>query len=170
MRRLLTVTGFDRPGIIAAVSEVLAEEGADIEDVSMTRLAGNFAMMLVAKGGEEARLRQRLEEVARRLGLFIHLEPAAEVREVEEANGFVFAAGPNRIGIVATLSRILANHGANITEMTTRLLERTAVPVYLVRMEATIPGDWEELSQELKAAGERLGIEVRLEPLERADL
>ena len=53
MRRLLTITGTDRPGLIAAVSGVLAEQGADIEDISMTRLSGNFAMILVARGGNE---------------------------------------------------------------------------------------------------------------------
>jgi predicted amino acid-binding ACT domain protein len=116
-------------------------------------------------------LRPQLEEVGRRMGLFVHLEPSVEVRAEDEPNGFVFAAGPNRVGIVAALSKTLAEHGANITEMSTRLLERTEVPVYLVRIEATIPADrWEALERTLAVVGCGLGTEVRLESLERADL
>lgn len=135
----------------------------------MTRLSGNFAMILVGRGGDEARVRLRLDEAAEELKLFIHLEPAVEAAD-EEANGFVSAVGPNRIGIVAALSKALADHQANILEMTTRLLEKTEVPVYFVRMEARVPGDWEALKRDLGAVGARLGVEVRLEPLERSDL
>jgi len=64
-RRLLTVTGPDRPGLIAAISGIMAAGNADLEDISMTRLSGNFAMIVVARGGEEQALRERLLERAR---------------------------------------------------------------------------------------------------------
>lgn len=168
---LVTVTGPDRPGIIAAISGVLAAEGVDIEDVSMTRLSGNFAMMLLARGGGRETIRQRLEEAAASVGVKIHLEESATPAAVsEEANVFVSAAGPNRVGIVAGLSQLLAAHGANIHEMTTRLLHKTRVPVYLVRIEARFNGDWNALQSALTEAGRTMGVEVRLDPLERADL
>jgi glycine cleavage system transcriptional repressor len=168
---LLTVTGPDRPGIIAAISGVLAAEGVDIEDVSMTRLSGNFAMMLLARGGARESIRQRLEEAAASVGVKIHLEESAAPEAVpEEANVFVSAAGPNRVGIVAALSQLLAAQGANIHEMTTRLLHKTRVPVYLVRIEARFDGDWNALRDALTEAGRTMGVEVRLDPLERADL
>ena len=64
---------------------------------------------------------------ALKLELYLLAAPAA--LPDMEATHFISAAGPNRVGIVATLSRVLADHGANITEMSTRLLERTRVPV-----------------------------------------
>ena len=170
MRRLITVTGPDRPGLIAAISRVLADAGADLEDISMTRLSGNFAMILVARHGDEAPIREGLDDASRRLGLFIHVEPSVETPEEQEANGFVSAVGPNRIGIVAAVSKVLADHGANILEMNTRLLEKTEVPVYFVRIEALIPKEWDALARELCAVGAQLGIEVRLEPLEQSEL
>jgi glycine cleavage system transcriptional repressor len=170
MRRLLTVTGPDRPGLIAAISGALAEEGADLEDVSMTRLEGNFAMILVARGGREESLQKRLEETARDLGLYVHLAPAVEGPEEQEANGFVSAVGPNRVGIVAAIAKVLAQHQANILEMETQLLEKTEVPVYMIRIEARVPGDWQALERDLAFAGQTVGVEVRLEPIERADL
>lgn len=168
-RRLITVTGPDRPGLVAAVSRVLSEEGSDIEDVSMTRLSGNFATMLLARGGDFEKLYQRLHEIGCEHRLHIHIESAVESGDEPDANGYVSAIGPNRVGIVALLSDILARHQANITEMTTRLLSRTEVPVYLVRIEAVIPGDLEALQEDLAAAATSLGVEIRLESMERAD-
>lgn len=169
-RRLITVTGPDRPGLVAAVSRVLSEEGADIEDVSMTRLSGNFATMLLARGGNDEAVRSRLAEIERQFGLRIHFDTAVEEGDDPDSNSYISAVGPNRIGIVATLSEILARHQANITEMTTRLLERTEVPVYLVRIEAVVPGDWEALRAELAGAAHDLAVEITLHPTERADL
>lgn len=169
-RRLITITGTDRPGLIAAIAEVLAAAGADLEDVTMTRLEGNFAMMLVSRGGDDVQLEQGLARVAQELGLFTHVQPAVEQSAEELANAYVSAVGPNRVGIVAAIAGVLARHGANIVEMSTRLLEKTAVPVYLVRIEAVTGEETEGLRRDLAAAGAQLGIEVRLELMERVDL
>lgn len=169
-RRLITVTGADRPGLIAAVSEVLAAAGADLEDVTMTRLEGNFATILVARGGHGEQLERELQRVAGELRLHAHVEPAVEHVEDEEPDCYISAAGPNRVGIVASISRVLARHQANIIEMSTRLLEKTQVPVYLVRIEARSAGDTGALQAELTGLGKELGIEVRFEMLERTDL
>lgn len=168
---LITVTGTDGPGLVAAISEVIAGQGADIEDVTMTRLSGNFAAMLVARGGDHVRLAAELAECGRSHGLFVHVEPAIQERPVmDEANVYVNAAGPNKVGIVAALSRVLAAHCANITEMSTRLLSRTEVPTYLVRIEACAQNDLASLSNDLFQTGKQIGIDVRVEPLERTDL
>jgi predicted amino acid-binding ACT domain protein len=74
------------------------------------------------------------------------------------------------VGIVATLSRVLADHGANITEMSTRLLDRTRVPVYLVRIECRVEAGWDALEAALADAAAGLGIDLRAEPLESTDL
>ena len=44
----VTAIGRDRPGIVAAISGVFAELGANIEDARMAILRGNFAVMLIA--------------------------------------------------------------------------------------------------------------------------
>lgn len=171
LRRLLTVTGPDRPGIIAEISRIFAKQGADIEDVSMTRLEGNFAMILLARGGSATHLKEQLAEAGSRLGLFVHLEAAVQEYTDQEPNLFMSASGPNRVGIVSGISKTLARHGANITEMATRLLARTEVPVYLVRIEACVPAEkWEIMEKELAKIGRDLGVELRIEPIERADL
>ncbi|MFL6295779.1 MAG: glycine cleavage system protein R, partial [Actinomycetes bacterium] len=69
-RFAVSVFGRDRPGIVAAVSRVLADAGCNLEDTSMTILRGHFAMMLVVAGSAgvgEAALRAGLDPVAGRL-------------------------------------------------------------------------------------------------------
>jgi glycine cleavage system transcriptional repressor len=44
---IITATGRDRPGMVAAISQKLFEADCNIEDATMTRLSGEFAMILV---------------------------------------------------------------------------------------------------------------------------
>jgi predicted amino acid-binding ACT domain protein len=150
---------------------VFADQGVDLEDITMTRLSGNFATMILARGGEESQLRELLASIAERFGLRIHLEPAVEHGQEPEPDCYISAAGPNKTGIVAALSEALASENANILEMTTRLLERTQVPVYFVRIEAKSgSGGCNALRPKLEALGKKLGIEVRIEPVDSVDL
>ncbi len=169
-RRLLTFTGADRPGLIAAIARVLANLGADIEDVSMTRLSGNFALMLLARGGDPEKLECELRRISEELGLRCHIDEAVEESNRQEPNMFVSAVGPNRVGIVATIAEVLARHGVNIVEMTTQLIEKTEVPIYLVRLEGRADCDLIAVEQELVAAGQSVGVEVRVEQIESEEL
>ena len=49
------VLGPDRPGIIAAVSQVLFEQGCNLEDVNQTSLQGQFVGIFIASLGGAAR-------------------------------------------------------------------------------------------------------------------
>jgi glycine cleavage system transcriptional repressor len=169
-RRLLTFTGADRPGLIAAIARVLSDLGADIEDVSMTRLSGNFALMLLARGGDLHNADEKLHEIAAKLGLHCHIDDAVEEVAPARANLFVSVVGPNKVGIVATIAETLAKHGANIVEMATRLLEKTEVPVYLVRLEAQADCNLVALEQDLLEAARKIGVEARVEPIEAGEL
>ncbi len=169
-RWLVTVTGPDRPGLVAGVADVFASMDIDLEDVTMTRLSGNFSTMLLARGGDAGALRTRLEELGQKLNLRIHVDPAVEQSGEHEPNCYVSAIGPNRTGIVAEVSAVLARNNGNILEMATCLLERTQVPVYMVRIEARIEEDkLDSIREELNVVGARLAIEVRIEPVDHTD-
>ena len=47
MKAILTVIGRDKPGIIASVSGVLAENDINIEDISQTIMQGFFTMVML---------------------------------------------------------------------------------------------------------------------------
>lgn len=49
MRCVISVLGKDRSGIVAAVSGVLAEKGANIDDISQTILDDIFSMTMLVR-------------------------------------------------------------------------------------------------------------------------
>jgi ACT domain-containing protein len=51
-RIVITVTGSDHPGIIAAVTGLLASFDANIEDLSQTVVAGLFTMIMIVSIGD----------------------------------------------------------------------------------------------------------------------
>ena len=63
-RVIVTVIGEDKVGIIASVSAVLAEAGANIIDISQTTLREFFAMIMMADLGQAT---QPFDEIKRRL-------------------------------------------------------------------------------------------------------
>lgn len=69
---ILTVLGEDKVGIVAAISRVLAESGANIEDIRQTILSSIFSMTMLVTVDEEAtpfdELQRRLVVVGEELG------------------------------------------------------------------------------------------------------
>jgi ACT domain-containing protein len=77
-RAILSVLGEDRVGIVAGVSGVLAESGANIEDIRQTIIAGVFSMTMLVTVDEERTpletVQARLATLAEELGLQITLQ------------------------------------------------------------------------------------------------
>ena len=78
MCAVLTVVGQDRVGIVAGVSQALAELKFNIVDMSQTIMEGNFTMMLVCelpatKMNFES-VRNQLNELGQQLGVQIRIQ------------------------------------------------------------------------------------------------
>ncbi len=81
MRAVVTVTGSDRRGIIAKVSNFLFERNVNIEDISQTVLGEQFAMIMMVDMSESswdfAALAEELEEKGKEIGMAVRLQHAA---------------------------------------------------------------------------------------------
>ncbi|MDE5897592.1 MAG: ACT domain-containing protein [Clostridia bacterium] len=81
MRAVVTVTGSDRRGIIAKVSNFLFERNVNIEDISQTVLGEQFAMIMMVDTSENttdfAALAAELEEMGKGIGMSVRLQHAA---------------------------------------------------------------------------------------------
>src|SRR3712207_2470354 len=77
-RLIVSVFGTDHPGIVAAVSQVLAEARCSIIDINQTVVQGKFAMVIVAdisRAGESAAaLKDRFRQEGERLGVRIYAQ------------------------------------------------------------------------------------------------
>jgi glycine cleavage system transcriptional repressor len=162
--------GADRPGILAAVTEALYGLGANLEDASSTILRGHFASMLVvdAPGGvDRARIETTLAEAVRDLGVEVLVREAEGAPSRAQATHVLVAYAPDRPGIVATLARILADRGANVTRVSSRVVSPEE-PVYTFVAEVDLPdgADPEELGRALDEAGRSLGVDVTFRPVD----
>jgi glycine cleavage system transcriptional repressor len=177
MRHLaVSAIGRDRPGIVAAVTEVLLEHDGNIEDSQMTILRGHFTIMLIVSTPDAVdveRLRGDLEQAGERLELeAVSLNEVTELEpEVEPLPSHIVTVyGVDHPGIVHAVTSALAELGINITDLETRVVtEEDEQPLYLMMMEVALPraASLEEVEESLRAAGEREGVELTIRPLEQ---
>jgi ACT domain-containing protein len=77
-RLIISVFGVDHPGIVAGVSQVLAEAECSIIDINQTVVQGKFAMIIVANmsraGESAAALKDRFRKEGERLGVRIYAQ------------------------------------------------------------------------------------------------
>ena len=76
MKAVVTVVGKDKVGIIAKVSTVLYENGVNILDISQTIMQDMFTMIMLVEmsGKTTGTISEKLEGIAREMGLSIHLQ------------------------------------------------------------------------------------------------
>lgn len=157
---VVTAIGEDRPGIIAAISEVLARRGLNVTDSQMGILRGHFALTLLAEGGETdvRTLGAEVEEAGRSLGLeWVGVRVVDEAHPVagEVPTHTVTVYGADHPGILAAVTRALADGGVNVCDLRTRL---TGAGVYVIVMEIAA-GD-EDPAALLDPVASEQGVEV----------
>lgn len=163
----VSAIGTDRPGIVAAVARVLHDRGGNVEDSAMTILAGNFAIMLLVEVDDRADdLRAALEEATADLGLTIAVTPADHGAARSLPSHVLSVYGSDHPGILAGVTAALAEVGANITDLETRLLDADGeAPVYAMVIELTAD-DPAAVAAALERTCGELGVDHTLRPLE----
>ncbi len=163
----ITAIGRDRPGIVAAVSGALYELGGNIEDSRMAILGGHFAVMLIVNVPDEvgaSALEQRLAGVGDDLGLdAITVSGVQAATATEAASHVVSVYGADHPGIVHAVASTLAEQGANVTDLQTRVTHASKRPLYVMLIEVALAdGDAEALGAALTAAAERAEVDVTM--------
>src|ERR1035441_839136 len=76
---ILSAIGGDRPGLVAEVSQFIFKRGGNIEDSRMVNLRGQFAMMVLVGGPQEAikKIQKDLPTLALEGRLHVELHAAA---------------------------------------------------------------------------------------------
>ncbi|MFY1634648.1 glycine cleavage system protein R [Solwaraspora sp. WMMB335] len=161
----ITVIGRDRPGIVADVAEALAGLGANLTDSTMTRLRGHFAMTLVCAGpgAEEVAVALHPLTADDQLLATVRPVPAESHRPTAGEPYLLSVHGADRLGIVAAVTRVVAEAGGNVSDLTTRLTG----PLYVLIAEVELPvgvAGW--LGGRLAEVARELDVEVTLRPAE----
>ncbi len=155
----ITVVSHDRPGLIADITGVLAEIGGNVEGSSMSLLQGHFAWTLVVAAQiEPDDLQRRLLVVCPRGAAVVPLDDVPSEAPAPHDRIIVSFHGADRIGITAAVTRLLADRGGNIVELTTHL----AGGMYLGTAEVDFGArvDIDELAAAAAGVGRDLGVAV----------
>ncbi len=174
-RWIVTALGKDRPGIVAGVTKVLYKLGCNLEDSAMTRLEGEFAIMLIFEAPAsitEERLGQTFAPLTRELKLAIHVKQLAKseaARSRKPSTPYIISVyGADRPGIVFQVSELLAKLKINISDVQTRRATsekgRQSSSLYLLLIEIELPpqASVTTLEQRLHKLGKSLGVQVSL--------
>jgi ACT domain-containing protein len=77
-RMIISVFGMDHPGIVAGVSQILAEASCSIIDINQTVVQGKFAMVIIGDTSRArestAELKERLRRAGEQLGVRIYAQ------------------------------------------------------------------------------------------------
>lgn len=164
----ITALGADRPGIVAAVAEVLQARGGNVEDSAMTILGGHFAIVLIVEAGDTAAaLQDALRDATDHLALTVHVTQTSDGVSSPDPTHLLSVYGPDRAGILAGVSRSLADLGVNVTDLETRLLDAGESPVYAMVIELVCPpGAADGLQQGIAAVCDDLGVDHTLRAID----
>ena len=176
---LLFAAGKDRPGIVAAISRILYRHGCNMADSTMTRIASEFAMLLIFQapaGWRVERIGRELQRCEKRLGLFTGIKPLApsESRTLKPKGRahIISVYGADRPGIVYRVSRCLASKRINITHVSTHRTETSRAAGYVMLLEVELPSlrMAAGLNKSLGRLAAGLGLHVSMRPVEIAKL
>jgi len=175
----VTIVGKDKSGIIAALTGALYKAGGNLEDASMTILEGEFAMIFLAALKTTKmyeKLLDQLELLERKEGLLI------TTREVEHSlkygqkhrsgtnSWIVSVSGKDRAGIVYRVSKILATHQLNITDLNSKIMGKGKKTAYALFLEVDLPRRDAHVIPTLKKQfaklGREIGVTIALNPVE----
>jgi len=178
---IATALGKDRPGIVAQVTKILYKLGCNLEDSAMTRLGGEFAIMVAFSSPatvSRAAIERAFKPLAR-LRLVTHLKPLSRDEITAGAAGSPYLLtvyGADRPGIVYRVSELLAELRVNITDVSTHRTTPSAraasQPLYLMLLELELPKGLatRDVERHLHKLASELGVEVSLRSAEASVL
>ncbi len=165
----VTVIGNDRPGIVAGVAEVLYATGCNLEDATSTILRGHFSMTLVVKapnGVDATALERELRAAQAVRDLVVVARPLEDAPvDVPPPTHMISVYGADQAGIVYHVAAKLAAGGANVTDLTSRLIGAEEAPVYALMLEVAVPPDV-DVEADLAGVKDELGVEITVRPLD----
>jgi glycine cleavage system transcriptional repressor len=170
---VVTAVGTDRPGIVANLTALLAEHGANLADSRMAILGGEFALMMLVSVAESRmeELRQTIGIASTELGLELIVKdtrsPAAHragrVRSYE-----VQVHALDHPGIVHAVASALQRIGGNVVSMETSAYQAsvTGAPLFEMSLQADFPAEITaaRLREALEQVSEAANADIEVRP------
>jgi glycine cleavage system transcriptional repressor len=121
---IISVLGKDRPGIIALVTRVLFDHDFNIEDVSQTIVQGEFSGIFIVTGPEtisQQNILASFQKAAGDVDLHFYVKEfsgkSSDWTTCDCEPFIITTRGPDRKGLVAQITAVLASHNVNVTQL-----------------------------------------------------
>ena len=140
---VLSALGADRPGLVAEVTDYLADRGVNVEDSRMAVLGAEFGIQVLVSGSEDAVARVVADKVQletkTKLGVLVRLTKSPEEhRRASVIPCLVTAEALDHEGIVRAVALAISHMGINIVSLETTTYNAPETGSPLFRLEAQI--------------------------------
>ena len=167
---VVTAVGPDRPGLVKELAGHIRKLGGNIEDTRMSKLGGEFAVLVLVTGEAVAlgELKTSASQLESALGVSCFFRDTSAAPRKSSASLFNFhASGMDHPGIVESVTEVLAARSVNVTSFTSRIENAplTGTPMFVIDVEVELPEqvDYQELLSSLGEACAREDLEFSLE-------
>jgi glycine cleavage system transcriptional repressor len=169
---VISVLGQDRPGIIAAITKALFLADCNIENVSQTILQAEFSGIFIASIPADRSaldLRSHLEKALMPLKQHVYvkyLEYDKGDYPFDESEPFIIVTkGPDRKGLVAGITEVIAQYGANVTNMQAVFEGGDDPDKNIMIYEVDIPTqiDQQKFHEDLRNRANELGLNLSIQ-------
>lgn len=163
---VLTVIGDDRPGLVEALAQVIADHEGNWLESNMSHLAGKFAGILRVSvpDGKADRLILALEELPASLRIIIERGESADEDGRRLRVARLSIVGNDRPGIVREVSQALAAQQINVEQLDTECSNApmSGEPLFHARAVIRIPAELslDDLRADLEQIADDLIVDV----------
>lgn len=173
---VVTVLGKDRPGLVADITKEVAGSKGNIVDIEQSVIRGLFSMFMLVDLGSSTvsydTFSKQISSLSKRLNVDITLSAYGKYdgdrlpkkKELEN----ITIMGKDKPGIVAEISAALSDTGTNIERI--KMIARGDLLVMEMTIERKKKADLQGIREKLRAVGERIGIDVVVQPESTARL
>lgn len=178
LKVVMTGIGEDRYGLVAQLTKLILAHQGNIEDSTMTRLAGHFATILIVSL-PSVQAKAAFLEAAREPHLQSELQltvqeamPSSSLANQASRPYLVSVAGRDKTGITHEVAQVLAQFEANITDLNAHRIEGEEGPVYVMVIEFDLPASqsYSALQQALDTMAQEMELDIRVRSIEAVAL
>ena len=167
---VLTLTGYDRVGIVKEITNVLAQNKGNVENSRMARLGGVFAMLALVELDEKnlPALEADLQKL-RSEGFQVTFQETEDDHTKKFAGWLPYqieVIGADHEGIIYEISQHLAEQGINFedVETTTTPAPMSGTPLFKMQATVLVPPklNFHKWSDALEEIGDKLNVTVEI--------
>ena len=173
-RYIMTAFGKDRPGIVADVTEVLYENGCNLEDTSMSMLSDEFTINLLFSSGNndiESILEKECASLEQQKDISAFIRPVKSIQQDAQEKlplCTIHVEGLDQAGIVYKISRYLSDNQLNIVDLksTVKATPESGTALYLMDIHIQLPeaSSINLIGDALNAVAEEINVDITVSP------